>query len=120
MDAAPQVPNPRRNNTSDIQATVAAPAQKSMKRKHPMNFEVMKKSDTVLDQFSAMERWLQQQERRDDAFSVLSAPSAHSSPKQSTNDWNTSRSLSHGPANPPSIDFLRNGSDIQAQVDKRL
>ena len=120
VDASARLPHPGHSNTSHTQATVDTPAQKSTKRKHPTNSEVMKKLDTVLEQFCAMEKRFQQQERRDGAFSALSAPSAHSSPKRSAHGSSTSRRTSHSHTNPPSLEFLRNDSDIQAQVDKRL
>ena len=117
VDTSAQLPHPVHGNTSHTQVTVDTPAQKLTKRKHPTNSEVMKKLDTVLEQFCAMEKRFQQQERRDGAFS---APSAHSSPKRSAHRSSTSRRASHSHTNPPSLDFLRNDSDIQAQVDKRL
>ena len=115
VDASSQPPHPVHSNTSHTQVTVDTPAQKSTKRKHPTNSEVMKKLDTVLEQFSAMEKHLQQEERRDGAFSALSAPSAHSSPKRSAHESSTSRRASHGHTNPPSIHFLRN--EVEPVID---
>ena len=120
VDAASNPTTSSHGNTAQSQVTVAAPSQKSTKSRQPSNSEVMKKLDTVLSQFNQMEKRLQQQERKDSVFSALTAPSAHSSPKKSTHGSNTSQPSSHAHIHPPSFDFLRNDSDIQDQVDRRL
>ena len=120
VDAASNPTTSNQGNATHSQVTVAAQTQKSTKRKHPSNSEVLKKLDTVLSQFNEMEKRLQQQERRDSAFSALSAPSAHSSPRKSTHSSNTSQRASHTPTHPPSFNSLRNDSEIQAQVDRLL
>ena len=90
------------------------------KRKQPSTSEVMEKLDTVLNRFEDIEKRLDNQEKRNSSLSVLSHPSAHSSPKRKEPRVGRHSRSSHDSGELPSMDYLREDSRIQAEVDKRL
>ena len=111
-------------NMDDPQEGTSQKAQKTGKKvKRPTTVEVLDKLNSVMDKFEDLERRLEQQEKRGtSSLSLLSQPSAHSSPKpKSTRHSPVSRSAHHSVRKPlPSIDYLKGDSEIQAEVDKRL
>ena len=78
----------------------------------------MSKLTLAMERFSDMEKRLEQQDQQN-RLSLLSQPSAHSSPKSSLKQ----RSHSSGQDSSvhiPSMDYLRQDSKVQARVDKRM
>ena len=89
-------------------------------KKHPSTSEVMEKLDSILTRFEDIEKWLDNQEKRNSNLSVLTYPSAHSSPKRKKPRLTRTPHNSHHSGDLPSMDYLREDSRVQAEVDRRL
>ena len=76
------------------------------KKKHPSTAEVMEKLDIVLNRFEDIEKRLDSQERRNSHLSVLTQPSAHSSPKRKESRSAGRSCHSHNSGELPSMDYL--------------
>ena len=96
-----------------------APQKKGQnKRKQPSTSEVMSKLTQFMDKFADIEKRLDLQEQQS-RLSLLSQPSAHSSPKSSVKQ--RSHSAAHDSSvHLPSMDSLRQDSEVQARVDRRM
>ena len=72
------------------------------------------------EQVEDIEKQLDNQERRNSNLSVLTQPSAHSSPKRKESRSAGRSRHSRNSGELPSMDYLRDDSRVQAEVDRRL
>ena len=95
---------------------------KGTKRKQPTNTDVMERLSSMMDKFSDLERRLDQQENKgSSSLSLLSQPSAHSSPRRaSPSQSHHTGQASYRACSLPSLEHLKHDSRVQAEVDKRL
>ena len=95
---------------------------KGTKRKQPTNADVMERLSSMMDKFSDLERRLDQQENKGtSSLSLLSQPSAHSSPRRaSPSQSHHTGQASYWARSLPSLEHLKHDSRVQAEVDKRL
>ena len=75
-------PTSQQSQAKEDSVTNTAAKKTASKRKQPTTAEVMTKLTLVMERFSDMEKRLEQQEQQN-KLSMLSQPSAHSSPKSS-------------------------------------
>ena len=107
-------------SASGQEATGTNATKQPSKKKLPSTSEVMEKLDTVLNRFQDLEKRLDKQEKRVNDLSELTYPSAHSSPKRKERKSSRHSRDSHSLGGIPSMDYLREDSRVQAEVDRRL
>ena len=98
-----------------------APA-KTTKRKQPTNADVMDKLSSMMVKFNDLEKRLDQHESKgNSSLSLLSRPSAHSSPKRPCPTHSRhAEQASNRTHSLPSLQYLKHDSRVQAEVDRRL
>ena len=111
-------PTSQQSQANEDPVMNTAAKKSASKRKQPTTAEVMSKLTLVMERFSDMEKRLEQQEQQN-RLSMLSQPSAHSSPKSSLKQRSHASSQDSS-VHIPSMDYLRQDREVQARVDKRM
>ena len=122
IDAAGRTNANKNPATQQGQASACPSVSQHDQQGGPSTAEVMDKLNQFMDKFSDIEQRLERQERKSSSgLSILSEPSAHSSPKgKEPRHRRQQLATQTSPRTMPSMDYLRTDSEVQAEVDRRL